>query len=297
MFRTRVVIGLAGAVLVLAVTAAAAPAAPVEQGKVLISETSGVIWQYDIATDTLNELTRVEEPSNFDIQYTGPRSLVIANNRGFLSELDLTTLVETRVVEGFGESRGVAVSPRRGGTYYVADVEVCSIFEIHPGSTPILLTDEVCGIENVALTKAGDVYYSLSTEIGRIDPSADPITTEIVATFPEGAELLNGFVVTPQGTAYVAATAGPDRGVYEVDLSTGDVTPVWVGEPLLNPEDVALTPQGDLYVIDSAFLQPPESFFPGLYKIPAGGGSIEPLYVGDPFGDVVDLLLTPFKGF
>jgi hypothetical protein len=31
--------------------------------------------------------------------------------------------------------------------------------------------------------------------------------------------------------------------------------------------------------------------------MPRGGGDIETLHTGEPFGDVVDILVTPFTGF
>lgn len=105
-----------GAVALLTGSLTVATASGLEPGHVLISQTDGTIWDYDIGNDDLTELARVQG-QNFDIQYTGPRTVLVANNDGFVSELDLVTLSETVVADGFEESRAIAVSPRKGGTY------------------------------------------------------------------------------------------------------------------------------------------------------------------------------------
>lgn len=283
-----------GAVLVGTAAAASLTAgafAAVSPGQVLISDTQGVIWSYDLGTDELSHFANVTR-SNYDIQYTGPRTVLIGNNDGFVSELNLATQDETTLWDGLEGSRGLAVSPRRGGTYYIAEANAGAISVVAPGSTePATLIDGLVLLENVAVDKQGIVYYTAGTQLGRFDPSADPVVGETVAALPDDVAQLNGFVLSRNGrTAYVSSISG--KGVYEVDLNTGDYTEAYAAQALPgSAEDVALAPNGDLYIIYNGEQG-------GLYRIPSGSEAIEVVYLNDgTLYDPVDILLTPFRGF
>ena len=294
---TRVTMAAAaGGALALGLVAGPALGAPpqVPVGQVLISDTQGIIWSYELATDELSRFADVT-PNNFDIQYTGPRSLLIGNNSGFVSELDLGTFDETTLFGDLAGSRGLSVSPRGGGTYYIAEADAGAISVVAPNSTlPERLIEGLGQLENVAVDKQGIVYFSAGSELGRLDPSADPVVAEVVATLPDDVAQLNGFVLSPDGsTAYVTTSSG--QGVYEVDLSTGAFTEAYSGPaPGGSAEDVALARNGDLYVVFTGPAGPPR----GLYRIAAGTYTLEPLYLDDvDLFDPVDILLTPFQGF
>lgn len=305
MFGRRLVVAVLSAVLLVAASASAAIGAKPawSPGQVLISETSGVLWSYDIGTGEVSEFATVNN-GNFDIQFLGPQALLIGNINSFVSQLDLRSFQETLVSDSdlLTSPIGLAASPREGGVYYFADPmldesEVGGVFAFDPRSGELDLLVEI-GANDVAVDNSGLVYFTDGSRLGRFDPTQEPIQVEEVAVIENTN--LNGLVVTPTGQVFVVSTGTPEGdpvGVYQVDTDTGKATPIHEGAPLRNPEDVAFAPNGDLYIIDSAFLQPPENFVPGLYRMPRGGGDIETLHTGEPFGDVVDILVTPFTGF
>jgi DNA-binding beta-propeller fold protein YncE len=194
-----------------------------------------------------------------------------------------------------------ALTPRGGGVTYVTDLCAQSLFALPSGSTtPEFLADVG---DNVEVDKRGRVYVAGGDTLLGVDPTTDPVEVETIRTIDEA--WLNGFAVTLTGIAYIADSSPLQPAVYKVDVTTGELLATYTSPEFRNPEDVAIAPNGDVYVSDSAFTQPPSNYLPGLYLIPSGGTTVETLYQrGDPggpdegdLGDPVDILLTPFQGF
>jgi hypothetical protein len=275
--------------------------------QVLISQTDGVVWSYDLLTGELGLFTTVEG-GNYDIEFTGEESLLIGRINESVSQLDLETFEENPVWAGdpLKSPMGVAVSP--SNVYYFADPGIddesgdygaARLFGFDPqsGELDLLLTLAPAEIK-VAVAESGRVYFTNRSLLGRFDPTEEPIRAEVIATIDEA--FLLGLAVTPTEDVYVAAAWIGDAddlgGVYKVETSSGQVIPVHVGEPLRNPSDVEVAPNADVYVIDSAWMQPEENRLSGLYRLPASGSDIETLHSGHPLGDVIDIVLAPTRG-
>ncbi len=84
-------------------------------GQVLISETSGMLWSYDIRTGEVSEFAAVSG-GNFDIQFLGPQRLLIGNINGFVSQLDLRNFQETLVSDDALLTSPVGVASGLGAT-------------------------------------------------------------------------------------------------------------------------------------------------------------------------------------
>ncbi len=283
-YGRMVTTALLGALLMLTASAPAVIGTPANL--VLISQTDGVIWSYDIDTGQVSQFATVTLP-NFDIQFLKNKALLIGSGDA-IYQLDLRTLEESLVIQDnrLGLAVGLAVSRRAGGTYYIADLPAgLFAYDARSGQLQQLLAIE--GIEGIAVDRKGIVYLGRGPLIQRVDPSQDPLQLETMAEIPDTG--LNGMVLTNQGELYAVSTPGPSptitAGVYKVDLTTGEVTAIYEGDPLGQPEDVAVDRNGDLYVIDSA--EPRR-----LFRIPSGGGEIETLHTGEPFADTVDILLS-----
>jgi outer membrane protein assembly factor BamB len=269
----------------------------IKQGNLIISETSGKIWALDLESNELSLLANVH-PNNFDIQYKSPSELIIANLGGSLQQLDLLTGQQSVLVAGppVGNPIGVTIVPGHG--YYFTD---------HFNNRRIVRFDPRRGVLEVVTSGGPGVPFGTLDGIAheangrlivtdqtggiyRISPSSSQV--EIVATI--AGYSLNGITIAPSGN-FIVASHEPGA-VFEVNASTGVITMLWEGPPLRDPEDVALDPHGNIYILDSSF-QHPADFLPGVYRLRRGGGVPEVVRVGQPFGDVVDLLITPFDGY
>ncbi len=52
-------------------------------------------------------------------------------------------------------------------------------------------------------------------------------------------------------------------------------------------------PNGNIYILDSAFEHLFDDFVPAIYRIPAGSLELEALYAGVPLENPVGILITP----
>ncbi|MBW2419703.1 MAG: PQQ-binding-like beta-propeller repeat protein [Deltaproteobacteria bacterium] len=79
--------------------------------------------------------------------------------------------------------------------------------------------------------------------------SIDPLTGDQAPVTEVGAlSFATGIAVSPEGLVFVSQVGE----VVEVDLETGDVTPISSFENLLEPEDLIVDSDGDLLVVDAS---------------------------------------------
>lgn len=263
----------------------------------IISETSGKVWVLDLESNEVLLLATVPQ-GNFDIQYKSPSELIIANLEGSLQQLDILTGQLTVLVAdpSVGNPIGVTVVPGRG--YYFTD---------HFNNRRVLLYDPRRDTLEVVASYGPDAPFDvldgiaheangqiIATDQGgkifRISPKSSQV--EVVADI--AGYSLNGIAVTPTGN-FIVASVEPGA-VLEVDANTGAFDILWEGAPFRDPEDVVVDHRGNIYILDSSFQHGGADFLPGVYRL-SPGGAPEVIHVGQPFGDVVDLLITPFDGY
>lgn len=273
---------------------------------ILISDTQGVLRFLDLDTGGVTVFHEFAESGNFDIRYTSPSEIVIANlGQGRLDRFGLNSKQLTTVVGGPPlDPIGVTASPK--GFYYIADPggQIYS-YDVRAGTLAVLADQGPFGEgfqnpDGIVQDHHGRVIFTEhSGRIYRITPGDG--TVELLATIPGAA--LNGIVIVPGGDLIVAAhdASGPASAgaVYRVDPDTGMVTPLWVGLPFRDPEDVAVDSHGNVYVSDTDFQGAFGPGNPAIYALRGGAGPPETLASavdGDELGDIVDILLTPFTG-
>ncbi|MCA9649323.1 MAG: hypothetical protein KC501_05405 [Myxococcales bacterium] len=118
-------------------------------------------------------------------------------------------------------------------------------------------------------------------------PTTPPTKVELVTD--AGFRHAGAVEASPDGrTFYAAAYDEQDRpGIFAIDVESGAVTALYVGEPLLYPADLAISCDGStLYVADqglgiadSEFGDPvePAEAVGGIHVLPTAGGSIDRL--------------------
>ena len=268
----------------------------VPAGLILVSDAlQGSIWSYDTKTQEVALFHHFAENGNYDIKYSGPNTLVIANCNGRIDQLDLRSGEVTTLSDDpeLGFTIEVAVSHR--GVYYITDHggdEWAGImsFDVRTGQVDMIAQwnpDDPTGPlsgnpDGIIEDTRGKVLVVSGTRVYRLSPKSKSI--EILADIPD--HRLTGIVFTRDGALIVAS--GDPAAVFQVDPNTGAYSTLFEGEPLQFPADVAVDVHGNVYVID------PEAT--GLYVIEGKTGTIRELYTGTPFQDVVDILLTPFTG-
>ncbi len=255
-----------------------------ERGNLLISQTDGVIWAYDAAGNLREH--RLPFGGIWDIQYAGPQRLLIANSAAAqIWELDLETGDMWVLVEGdpLEFPIGLAVDPR-GDSIYIADSgEGGGGVYRFDRSTGELTQISEQSADGIAFGPDGYVYFA---GLARVLP--DGTGHEGVADLT--GYQANGFVFTPAGTIIMSSMEPP--AVLEIDPADGAITVLYEGAAMRSPEDVVLAPNGDIYVIDSGYVEP-HGFGddPGLYLLHRDTGVLEELHRGAPLGDTVDLAL------
>lgn len=273
-------------------------------GWIIISDATGILWALNVETKETYKYHQFDESfwgGNFDIQYIGPKKLLIANyGCHCIGEFDLRTKELSIITDSLLSSPiGVSVSPR--GYYYIADHDgfvlsydlKTEIFEILADSGPNGETFDMP--DGIVEDKKGRVIMTdHSGRIYRITPKDKSI--EIIA-YLEGYSL-NGVILTNKGQLIVASHNPP--AIFKVDPDTGEYLNLYEGDPgdpLRNPEDIAIDSKGNMYILDSDFMHLYEDFSPGIYVLGKGSSQLNTLYTGEPFQGVVDLLITPFRGF
>lgn len=109
--------------------------------------------------------------------------------------------------------------------------------------------------ESIAVDGTGNIYLSMAPlgEIWKLDRSG--AFQEIVATFPTAPGLfgLSGIRFDAEGNLYVANSADHEeaRGVWKISPS-GDMERIAGTSGIPLPNDVAIAPEGTLYITDSA---------------------------------------------
>lgn len=109
--------------------------------------------------------------------------------------------------------------------------------------------------ESIAVDRFGNIYMSMSPsrQVWKLDPSGT--SREVVASFPlePGLFGVNGLRFDPQGNLYVAvsSTLAPMNGVWKI-ASNGEKERIAGTSSILLPNDVAVLPNGTLYITDSA---------------------------------------------
>ncbi|MCH8064893.1 MAG: hypothetical protein IIC90_03580 [Chloroflexi bacterium] len=262
-------------------------------GDLLISDTGG-LWTFDVQTGQLRE-HRLPFGGNFDIQFIGPERIIIANiERAEIWELDLSTGNLTLVTNDplMRSPIGLAVDPSGGGTYYIADHQGGVLaYDVQANTMRVVIGPSVVGgaPDGIALDQAGRILLTNHSGIlFRISPDG-ALVEEVADVGPFG---LNGIVVTPGGQV-IAASTFVTPAVLSIDPATGNFSVLHQGPPFRNPEDVAIAPNGDIYISDTDFGHNFPDFVPALYLIPAGTSTLETLCAGGPLGDIVDILITP----
>jgi sugar lactone lactonase YvrE len=265
-----------------------------QPGSLIISEASGNLWALDLENNTVALIHDQGPCCPFDIQYRRPFELVVANLAGSVQLFNLLTHQLTTLATGpdVGSPIGVTVVP--GDGYYLTD---------HFGPPRVVRYDpKTETVEEVALIPGGTIdgiaheasgtliVTSHDGVVRRVFPRTGQ--SEIVTVIP--GYTLNGIAITPRGTAIIASHE--PGAVFEVNLRTGAYELLAGEGPLRDPEDVAIDNRGNIYILDSSFEHGGPDFVPGIYLLRAGSSEVEALYTGAPFGDIVDLLLTPFDG-
>ena len=186
----------------------------------IVSDAQGVLWSFDLERRELRLLSDLGVGGNFDIQYSRPFELVIANLNGSLQRFNLLTHELTTLVQGpaVGHPIGVTVIP--GDGYYFTDhfgARRVLRYDPRTGALEVIATLTTGGtLDGIAHDAAGRLIVTAhSGHIYRI--STRPVRIEVVAQITGYA--LNGVVLTPRGTLIVAAHE--PAAVFEVDPRSG----------------------------------------------------------------------------
>lgn len=268
---------------------------------ILISDTHGFLHFYDFDTGAVSQVYGFPYGQNFDIQYAnhGRSELVIANLDGRLDHLDLRSGQLTTLFEGAPLCGAIGVAVGGHGIYYVAD-PCGAIYTYDSGSDTLTLLanqgpngEPFQNPDGILVDKEGRVVFGdHGGRLYRIEPSTGAV--ELLAMVP-GASL-NGMALERRGDLIVVAhdSAGPGSAgaIYRVDPETGAATPLHVGLPLRDPEDVVLDQHGNAYIIDSDFQNAFGPHNAGLFVL-RPDGTLEQLAQNLP-GDLTDILL--FRG-
>ena len=263
----------------------------------LISDTGGKLWFLDPQTLQLTRFQQFDTDGNFDIIPGGPSEIYIANyGNGRIERFNLDTKQLEIVANGspLVHPIGLAMS-LDGGFLYIAD-HAGMIFSLDLQSNTIELLanrgpndEQFNSPDGITVDLNGDIIFDdHNGNIYRIHPQSKEITT--VASIP-GANL-NGMQFLSQDVLLVAQSW--PAALISVNVNTGAVATLFQGSPLRFPEDVAIDATGqNVFVLDSDCCNHPD-FLSGIYTFNFQTGTLQPVYVGSPFGDIVDLLLGSF---
>lgn len=260
----------------------------------LISDTFGKLWDLDLQTLDLNEFQQFDTGGNFDIIYANPSEIFIAGyGSQRIERFNLETRELTIVAEGepLVSPIGLALS-HDGGMLYIADHsgKILSL-DLQTNQFDVLADrgpndEQFNAPDGIVVDSDGNVIFGdHGGSIYRIDPQDKSISLVV----NNGAEL-NGMQFLNAEELLVASQDSPPA-LFRVNVNTGAVETLYSGMPFRNPEDVAIDVQADIvYVLDSDFKRNYPDFLPGIYRYNLQAGTLEPLYVGEPLGDIVDLL-------
>ena len=260
-------------------------------GDVLISQTDGVLWVYDVDTGDLTD-NPLPFGGIWDIQWASADSILIANSaEGRIWHLDLTSGELALVAEGdpFQFPMGLALDPTDEDALWVAD-GIAGILRLDRSSGDVQVVVPPFGgsTDGIVVGDDGTVYFTdQSAVVYRVNPLA-PAGYESVADV--GSYGLNGLVF--DGAGLLLATATWPSAIVEVDVVTGASIVHDYSAEMRSSEDTAVGSDGTWWTIDSGFV----SEFgddSGLYRLPAPHVDLVELHRGLPLGDTVDLLIVP----
>jgi sugar lactone lactonase YvrE len=172
-----------------------------------------------------------------------------------------------------GLSRPAAIAvedtPGNYGTVFVADFFTGKVQYLMPDGQQGVVASGMVNPAGVAVSPAGDLYYS--------DPTAGTVIADPAFTgqlgLPSGvvASGLNprGLAVDAAGNLFIASSAGPNDvngSIVEVAAGTGKQTTVVSG--LDDPAGVAVDGAGDLFITEGGVTGPY-----GLVEVPAGSST------------------------
>ncbi len=272
---------------------------PYPSEDLLISDAGGKLWQLDPQTFTVSEFQQLDVSGNFDFIRGSSSEIYIANySHARVDRLNLETQQLVTIAGGSPliNPIGLALSPD-GGTLYVADPGAHSVFSLDLQTRQIdILADhgpdsESFSPDGITMDSNGNVVFDTSNgSIYRVSPDGGSITR--IVNIPNAN--LNGMAFLNAEELLIAGTENP-QGLLQVNVSTGEVTTLYEGLPFRNPEDVVVDLQNNYaYVLDSDYMHHYSDFRPGIYAFDLDAQTLQPIYVGSPFGDIVDLLLGPF---
>ena len=262
-----------------------------EPGDVLISETDGTLWVYDLDDESL-EAHPLPFGGVWDIQFVWQNTLFIANTGdGRIWVLDLPS-GELGPLDDplFGQPFGMTIESDSAVGWspvalWGAD-GASGVLRFDDGGAVQIV--DMPGVDGIVVAPDGAVYFTdLSGRLFVVDET-QPDNYRLVADI-EGYSL-NGIIMLPDGTV-LATSMGP-AALIVIDPGTGDYE-VHDYPELWSPEDSALGRTGEIYVIDSGF----ETQFgdqSGLYVRNADGTLTQLVSHQDypEFGDTVDVLVV-----
>jgi hypothetical protein len=273
------------------------PSGPFNQfheGDLIVSDTFGRLWAHNVDT---GDLIQYDLPftGNYDIQYLDSSTLLIAHrDASAIETLDLAT----GDIATFQDDRldgviGIAVDPAGDRIYLADENDGVWALELGDGTLTSLAGGSADGI---VLGPDGWLYYTQDGQrIEKLDPAAaDPSVTidevvDLSGYHPNGMvfDSDQSLVVASMGWGHSAQAAA----VLRVDPASGGFSPLYEGDDMRSPEDVAIATDGTIYISDTGWVTE-FGDDPGLYSLDPGTGTLTELYRGEPLGDLVDLLIA-----
>jgi len=144
---------------------------------------------------------------------------------------------------------------------------------------------------------AGDSSTSVMSctqPVGYVDNADDPLENAVSAALSSSSSLQEATDVAATATSLfvVGFDASDEPAIYGVNLSTGALSLLYSGSPLVQPSGLAISPDGStLYISDVAAESALTGISGNVFSLPSGGGSLAAL---DPDVDLPgDVAVSP----
>ncbi len=246
LLRSRLLVTLAGALLIFAATAGAAQAN--DQLAYVADETAGTITPVDLSTGIPGTPIDVgSQPDGIAITSDGSTAYVADYGSSTIVPVNLATSTTQKPISLPSRPNAIAITPNGARAYVVADSG--SVWPITLSTrrlgTPFSIPSNA---DAIAIAPSGSTAYITDVVSATVFPLALP-NGPLGSPINLEANTPDGIALTPDGsTAYIASNAG--ESITPLLLSS-DVagTPIQLGA---QPTAIAITPDGGTaYVVDS----------------------------------------------